>query len=165
VHIRIRFLDLFNIGSCSKAFLSASLGILIDDFAQGRNTTPLPTVTGLSSLSWKTKLSDILSSDWELSDPWASQKANLIDILSHVSGMPRCVQTFLDPRRPRPSQEKLNDLCLINSHDLSYKRNDSALDITRNLRNLRPSHELREKFLYNNQVCPPHLLRSRPIKV
>ena len=67
--------------------------------------TPLPTVTGLSSLGWRTKLSDILSSDWELSDPWASQKANLIDILSHVSGMPRYVQTLLDPRRPRPSQE------------------------------------------------------------
>ena len=60
---------------------------------------------------------------------------------------------------------KLNDLCLINSHDLSYKRNDSALDITRNLRNLRPSHELPETFLYNNQVRPPRLLRIRPIKV
>ncbi|KAI9446776.1 beta-lactamase/transpeptidase-like protein [Lactarius indigo] len=105
---------LFNIGSCSKAFVAASLGILIEDFAQGRNTTPLP--TGLSALSWQTKLADILPGDWELSDPWASKKANLIDILSHVSGMP------------------------------------STLNITRNLRNLRPSHEFREKFLYNNQM-------------
>ncbi|KAI0253805.1 beta-lactamase/transpeptidase-like protein [Lactifluus subvellereus] len=109
----------FNIGSCSKAFLAASLGILIEDFAQGRNTTPLP--IGLSTLNWQTKLASILPGDWELSDPWASQKANLIDILSHV-------------------------------HDLTYKQNGSALDITRNLRNLRPSHELREKFLYNNQM-------------
>ncbi|KAI9446777.1 beta-lactamase/transpeptidase-like protein [Lactarius indigo] len=31
-------------------------------------------------------------------------------------------------------------------------RNDSTLNVTRNLRNLRPSHELREKFLYNNQM-------------
>ncbi|KAH9001587.1 beta-lactamase/transpeptidase-like protein [Lactarius akahatsu] len=115
---------LFNIGSCSKAFVAASLGILIDEFAQGRNTTPLP--TGLSTLSWQTKLADILSGDWELSDPWASKKANLIDILSHVSGMPR--------------------------HDLAYKRNHSTLNVTRNLRNLRPSHELREKFSYNNQM-------------
>ncbi|KAI0271647.1 hypothetical protein BC834DRAFT_454036 [Gloeopeniophorella convolvens] len=29
--------------------------------------------------------------DWELSDSWASQKANLIDMLSHVSGLPKCV--------------------------------------------------------------------------
>ncbi|KAI9456693.1 beta-lactamase/transpeptidase-like protein [Lactarius psammicola] len=115
---------LFNIGSCSKAFVAASLGILIDEFAQGRNTTPLP--TGLSTLNWQTKLADILPGDWELSDPWASKKANLIDILTHVSGMPR--------------------------HDFAYKRTDSTLDVTRNLRNLRPSHELREKFLYNNQM-------------
>ncbi|KAH8991103.1 beta-lactamase/transpeptidase-like protein [Lactarius hatsudake] len=115
---------LFNIGSCSKAFVAASLGILIEEFAQGRNTTPLP--TGLSSLSWQTKLADILPGDWELSDPWASEKANLIDILSHVSGLPR--------------------------HDLAYKRNHSTLNITRNLRNLRPSHELREKFSYNNHM-------------
>ncbi|KAH9180223.1 beta-lactamase/transpeptidase-like protein [Lactarius sanguifluus] len=115
---------LFNIGSCSKAFVAASLGILIEEFAQGRNTTPLP--TGLSSLSWQTKLADILPGDWELSDPWASKKANLIDILSHVSGMPR--------------------------HDFAYKRNHSTLDVIRNLRNLRPSYEFREKFSYNNQV-------------
>ncbi|KAH9048266.1 beta-lactamase/transpeptidase-like protein [Lactarius hengduanensis] len=115
---------LFNIGSCSKAFVAASLGILIEEFAQGRNTTPLP--TGLSTLSWQTKLADILPGDWELSDPWASEKANLIDILSHVSGLPR--------------------------HDLAYKRNDSTLNVTRNLRNLRPSYELREKFSYNNQM-------------
>ena len=63
------------------------MGILIDDFAHGRNTTPLP--TGLSTLTWKTKLADILPNDWDLMDPWASQKANLIDILSHVSGLSR----------------------------------------------------------------------------
>ncbi|KAH9038941.1 beta-lactamase/transpeptidase-like protein [Lactarius pseudohatsudake] len=123
---------LFNIASCSKVFVAASLGILIEEFAQGRNTTPLP--TGLSTLSWQTKLADILPEDWELSDPWASEKANLIDILSHVSGMPRCIQC----------SNKL-------SHDLSYKRNHSTLDVTRNLRNLRPSYEFREKFSYNNQ--------------
>jgi CubicO group peptidase (beta-lactamase class C family) len=78
---------LFNIASCSKAFLATSLGIVIDDFAHGRNTTLLP--AGLSTLSWKTKVADILPNDWQLMDPWASQKANLIDILSHVSGLSR----------------------------------------------------------------------------
>jgi hypothetical protein len=63
------------------------MGILIDDFAHGRNSTPLP--ANLSSLTWKTKLAHILPDDWKLMDPWASQKANLIDILSHVSGLAR----------------------------------------------------------------------------
>ena len=69
------------------AFLSASVGTVIEDFAHGRNTTPLP--SGLSSLSWKTKVADILPNEWQLMDPWASQKANLIDILSHVSSVAR----------------------------------------------------------------------------
>jgi hypothetical protein len=43
-------------------------------------------------------------------------------------------------------------LTLTPSHDLSYKPNNSVGDVTRNLRNLRPSVELREEFLYNNQV-------------
>jgi len=115
---------LFNIGSCSKAFLSASLGILIDDFAHGRNTTPLP--PGLSTLTWDTKLAAILPDAWKLMDDWASQKANLIDILSHVSG--------------------------LQSHDLSYKVNSTVDSVTRNLRNLRPTYELRQQFLYNNQM-------------
>jgi hypothetical protein len=60
---------------------------VIDDFAHGRNTTPLP--AGLSGLSWTTKVAYILGADWQLMDPWASEKANLIDILSHVSGLSR----------------------------------------------------------------------------
>jgi hypothetical protein len=59
----------------------------MNDFTHGRNTTPLP--AGLSTVSWKTKVADILGGDWQLMDPWASQKANLIDILSHVSGLSR----------------------------------------------------------------------------
>jgi CubicO group peptidase (beta-lactamase class C family) len=84
---------LFNIASCSKAFLSASLGILIDDFAHGRNGTPLP--AGLSTLTWQTKVASILPDAWKLMDPWASEKANLIDILTHVSGLERCDFLFI----------------------------------------------------------------------
>ncbi|KAI0303516.1 beta-lactamase/transpeptidase-like protein [Multifurca ochricompacta] len=107
---------LFNIASCSKAFLAASLG-------PQHHSAP----DWLSTLSWQTKLADILPGDWKLPDPWASQKANLIDILSHVSAS--------EGHRPL-------------SHDLSYKGDDSVLDVIRKLRNLRPSRELREKFIY-----------------
>ena len=63
------------------------MGIVIEDFAHGRNTTPLP--AGLSTLTWKTKVAHILPNEWQLMDPWASQKANLIDILTHLSSVAR----------------------------------------------------------------------------
>ncbi|KAI5119180.1 hypothetical protein M0805_000634 [Coniferiporia weirii] len=115
---------LFGIASCSKAFLSSSLGILFDDYAHGRNSTPLPET--LSELNWETKIRDVLPGEWELQDKWASEKANFRDILSHMSGMPR--------------------------HGSSYRPGDSTVDITRRLKYLRPAHELRQKFSYNNQM-------------
>jgi hypothetical protein len=38
------------------------------------------------------------------------------------------------------------------SHDSSFKPNYSVRDVTKNLRNLRPTFELREHYQYNNQV-------------
>jgi CubicO group peptidase (beta-lactamase class C family) len=78
---------LFCIGSSSKAFTASAIGILIDDFASGRNTTPLP--PGLNSFDWNTKVKDILPGQWGLKDEWASEKANIRDILGHVSGLAR----------------------------------------------------------------------------
>lgn len=78
---------MYQIASCSKAFLSATVGILIDDFAQGRNQTALP--PGVHTLDWDTKLIDLLLDDWKLMDDWASKKATLRDVLSHQSGLPR----------------------------------------------------------------------------
>ncbi|KZT05037.1 beta-lactamase/transpeptidase-like protein [Laetiporus sulphureus 93-53] len=116
--------SLFTIASCSKAFLASSVGLLMDDFSQGRNVTPLP--PGVSRFDWDTKLKDILPDDWVLADEWASQKANIRDILAHVSGLPR--------------------------HDFSYGPKDSTQDVVRNLRNLRPAYELRKTWHYNNQM-------------
>jgi CubicO group peptidase (beta-lactamase class C family) len=59
----------------------------MDDFAFGRNTTPLP--PGLNSFDWDTKIKDILPGQWGLKEGWASEKANIRDILAHVSGLPR----------------------------------------------------------------------------
>ena len=63
------------------------MGILIDDFASGKNVTSLP--SGLSSLTWQTKVIDLLPDDWQLSDNWATAKLNIRDILTHVSGLTR----------------------------------------------------------------------------
>ncbi|KAI0063208.1 beta-lactamase/transpeptidase-like protein [Artomyces pyxidatus] len=115
---------LFDIGSCSKAFVTAAIGILIDDYAHARNTTPLP--TGLKKLDWDSKLKRILPDDWKHMDPWASEQANLVDILSHVSGLPR--------------------------HEIFYGPGDDTKSVVRNQRYQRPAFELREQWSYNNQM-------------
>ncbi|EKM60499.1 uncharacterized protein PHACADRAFT_179759, partial [Phanerochaete carnosa HHB-10118-sp] len=115
---------LFDIASCSKAFLASSLGILIDDFAQGRNQTPLP--PGVHKLDWHTKLAHLFPDDWELMDKWASEKITLRDALSHQTGLPR--------------------------HDFSYHPTDKPVDVIRRMRYLRPAFELRQRYHYNNQV-------------
>ncbi|KAI0632695.1 beta-lactamase/transpeptidase-like protein [Trametes polyzona] len=115
---------LFAIGSCSKAYLATSVGLLIDDFAHGRNVTPLP--DGVTRLDWNTKIADILPEEWDLEDPWAARAANIRDVLGHVTGLPR--------------------------HDFAYKQEDTPADVVRNLRHLRSPYELRETWLYNNQM-------------
>ena len=75
------------LASCSKAFLSASVGILMDDFAHARNNTPLP--PGVPRFDWYTPVKDILPDDWQLMDDWATQRATVRDVLSHQSGLPR----------------------------------------------------------------------------
>lgn len=83
---------IFAIGSCSKAFLAISVGILMDDFAQGRNVTPLP--PHVHTFDWQTPVKDVLPEDWKLMDEWASSRATMRDILSHQSGLPRFVWSF-----------------------------------------------------------------------
>ena len=59
----------------------------MDDFEHGRNVTPLP--PAVTEFNWHTSVQDILPGEWQLMDEWAERKANLKDILSHVSGLPR----------------------------------------------------------------------------
>ncbi|KAI0341218.1 beta-lactamase/transpeptidase-like protein [Trametopsis cervina] len=113
----------FNVGSCSKAFVSAAMGILIDDFEHGRNKTPLP--PDIKSLSWKTKIHHLLP-EWELMDPVASRMANIQDILSHVSGLSR--------------------------HDFMLSDQDTSLSVLPRMRHLKPAYEFREKNSYNNMM-------------
>jgi CubicO group peptidase (beta-lactamase class C family) len=67
----------------------------MDDFATGKNTTALP--PGMTTFDWNTKVKDIMpaGSGWDLMDKWAYEKANIRDILSHVSGIPRFVLLVL----------------------------------------------------------------------
>ena len=75
---------MYAIASCTKAFLVASLGILMTDFENNKNVTSLP--HPLKGFGWKTKIKALLPDDWRLADKWAEEKVSLHDILSHVSG-------------------------------------------------------------------------------
>ena len=65
----------------------------MSDYASGLNSTPLPSAleSKAEGLSWNTKVADLLPKDWKLLDEYANEKANVIDALSHVTGMPRYV--------------------------------------------------------------------------
>ncbi|KAH9925622.1 beta-lactamase/transpeptidase-like protein [Epithele typhae] len=123
---------LFGMASCSKAFLATSVGILMDDFARGKNSTTLP--PSVSAFTWDTKVRDLLPEElgWSLQEPdgtldgWTTRKASIRDVLGHVSGLPR--------------------------HDFAYGPGDTAADIVRRMRVLRSAYELREKWSYNNQM-------------
>lgn len=57
----------------------------MEDFSTGKNATPLP--DGVTEFNWQSKLVDLLPGEWELKDKWASEKVNVRDIVSHVSGL------------------------------------------------------------------------------
>ncbi|KZP01789.1 beta-lactamase/transpeptidase-like protein [Calocera viscosa TUFC12733] len=112
---------MFSIGSCSKAFTAISMGLLMDDFKHGRNVTALP--AGVE-FDWTTKVIDLLPGEWKLMDDWATSKADLLDIFSHVTG--------------------------LNRHDFSYNTDLGLDELVHNLRYLRPSYEFRVQWQYNN---------------
>ncbi|PIL26205.1 hypothetical protein GSI_11960 [Ganoderma sinense ZZ0214-1] len=120
---------LFGLASCSKAFLATSIGLLMEDYAEGKNATPLP--PGLGRFDWDTKVADIVPRGlgWSLQDlngdDWASRDASIADVLGHASGLPR--------------------------HDFSYRPGDTPEDIIRRMGSLRTAYELRKKWSYNNQ--------------
>lgn len=62
--------SLFNIASCTKAFTAAVVAKLVDE----------------GKLSWDDKVVDHIPY-FELSDMWITKELNLVDILSHRSGL------------------------------------------------------------------------------
>ena len=133
---------LFCIASCSKAFLATSIGLLIEDYATGKNVTPLP--SGLQRFDWDTKLVDIIPKEleWGLQDlggdDWATRKASIADALGHVGGLPR--------------------------HDHSYRPGDTSEDVVRRMRLLRTSYELREKWCSFSSWFTPHGLHAQALR-
>lgn len=95
---------MFAIGSNSKLFTTLALGTLVE--------------SDKSDLTWSCRISDILKDDWKLEDPITEKYANLVDILSHRTGLP--------------------------GHGHAWLRGHTAADAVRNLKYLRPSAEFRD---------------------
>ncbi|KAJ6463410.1 beta-lactamase/transpeptidase-like protein [Mycena sanguinolenta] len=92
-------------------------------------------------IDWTSKIASIIP-EWELMDPIASNGSSIIDLMSHNTGMPR--------------------------HDISVGISDTALDIIKRMKYLKPSAEFRSKFQYNSLMyttlsyLPTVLLPSKP---
>ncbi|MBD3383061.1 MAG: serine hydrolase [candidate division Zixibacteria bacterium] len=99
---------LYAIGSTTKAFTTAAISILVDE--------------GL--LEWEGKVIDYLP-DFRLWDEYATYHMNLVDLVTHRSGLPR--------------------------HDLVwYNAPITREEIIGRLQYLEPTAELRSRFQYNN---------------
>jgi CubicO group peptidase (beta-lactamase class C family) len=136
------------LASLSKAFTATALGLLIDDFASGRNATPLP--AGVDELTWSTKVKDIFPG-WKLSDPNIYEHLSIKDALSHISGLPRFV--------PFPFSVSFHWVdtrgLMAFRHDYAYHRSDTSSSVLAKLPYLRPAYGLRQKWEYINLVCLP----------
>lgn len=98
----------FAIGSASKAFTTMSMGVLVDD--------------GL--LAWDNPVRDYLPT-FRLSDPFATERMTLRDLVTHRSGLPR--------------------------HDLMWYNNPlSRPELFDRLRHLEPNKDFRTYFQYQN---------------
>ncbi|RLD10166.1 serine hydrolase [candidate division KSB1 bacterium] len=100
---------LFAIGSSTKAFTTFVLGTLVDE----------------GKLDWDKPLRNYLP-DFELKDPFISQRITPRDLVTHRSGLPR------------------HDMLWYNNHKLTRK------EIVRRLRYLDANADLRAKYQYNN---------------
>ncbi|KAF8581984.1 beta-lactamase/transpeptidase-like protein [Ramaria rubella] len=104
---------LFCIASNSKLFTALGVGLLV-----ANESVPL---------EWETKVKSLLPNAlWDLQDPFARDQANLVDILSHRTGISR--------------------------HELSYDKSDTAESGSAKLRYLKPSAEFRNAYQYTNQM-------------
>ena len=104
--------SIFKIASNTKAFTAAALAILVDE----------------GKVSWQGKVQHYLA-DFKLHDPWVSKHFNVIDLLTHRSGLGLGAGDLM--LWPEPS---------------SFTRKQ----VLHNLRHLKPSGEFRADYAYDN---------------
>ncbi|KAM0751935.1 beta-lactamase/transpeptidase-like protein [Meredithblackwellia eburnea MCA 4105] len=132
---------LFGIASNSKAFTAAAVATFVDS---GR-------------LNWTSKVSSVIP-EFEL--PPGLGDPNIIDILSHRTGVPRLVvwsqlfhsQVSYTTNSAFSEQLNLKVFILVFRHDHSYRPGGSFGDFVGRIKHLTPSADFRETWQYNNQM-------------
>lgn len=104
--------SIFKIASNTKAFTAAALAILVDE----------------GKIRWDGKVQDYLTG-FQLYDPWVSKRFNIIDLLTHRSGLGLGAGDLM--LWPEPS---------------SFTRQE----VLHNLRHLKPTGEFRADYAYDN---------------
>lgn len=104
--------SIFKIASNTKAFTAAALAILVDE----------------GKLSWEGKVLDYLP-NFKMHDPWVTEHFNIIDLLTHRSGLGLGAGDLM--LWPEPS---------------SFTRRQ----VLHNLRHLKPTGEFRADYAYDN---------------
>ncbi len=103
---------LFGVASISKSFTAAALGLLVEE---GR-------------IDWDDPIVDYLP-DFQLYDPWVTQKITIRDALTHRSGLGRMI-----------------------GNRLQYMTNRDRDELIYRLRYLDPEAPLRSGYIYNNMM-------------
>ncbi|KAI5449557.1 hypothetical protein NCC49_004620 [Naganishia albida] len=113
---------LFSIASNSKLFTAVVTGLIIENEQAKRGEN--------ARLKWTTKIKDIVPS-WKLKDPVASEGTDVIDLLSHRTGLLQ--------------------------HDGFYGIDEDKGSLISPIRHLTPSAEFRQHWQYNN---PAYMIAS-----
>ncbi|ESK85499.1 beta-lactamase [Moniliophthora roreri MCA 2997] len=104
---------LLSICSNSKLFNVVATGLLVSN----ESVTP--------KIDWTTKIASVIP-EWEIMDSYASEKASIIDLMSHRTGLPR--------------------------HDNMYQRGDTLPLMMERMKFLKPSAEFRDTWQYTNHM-------------
>lgn len=115
--------SIYDMASASKSLTAASIAKLIaEKYSIPGTDTPI---------TWSTPVSQILPSDFVLSDARATEETTLEDILSHRSGLPSHDDSYLGVHHATP---------------------DTPQSVTRNLRNLAMNARRLEEYQYCNMM-------------
>ncbi|HEY4223666.1 MAG TPA: serine hydrolase domain-containing protein, partial [Myxococcota bacterium] len=123
---RVVYLQGFGLRDVDKKLpVTASTRFMIGSTTKAFTTALLGTLVDAGTIKWDARVRDLIPG-FALEDEFASSRCTVRDLVNHRTGLPR--------------------------HDMLWygDKNATRADVTRRVRYLQPSADLREKFQYNN---------------
>lgn len=124
----------FDCASMSKSFTAAAVALLVDDDEK------------YPDFNWDTPVSHILRDDFVLYDAYATENVNIVDVLTHTTGVPGNDLASMGHRAQRP---------------------DTPRSLVRKIRYFPPNKPIRSERQYSNEMytaasCLVETLASQP---